>query len=61
MNISTLTTILAAMVASGIASAAPQPEFSLPENNNNTDRAGLDVSPRDYRQFISVYYFGHET
>ena len=49
------------MVASGIASAAPQPEFSLPENNNNTDRAGLDVSPRDYRQFISVYYFGHET
>ena len=41
--------------------AAPQPDFQLPEINDNTDRAGQTVSPRDYRQFISVYYFGHET
>lgn len=52
---------IVALAAATTLHAAPQPDFRLPEENANTDRAGQTISPRDYRGFVSVYYFGHET
>jgi hypothetical protein len=42
------------------AQAAPQPDFRLPEINPRSPRAGDTVSPSDYRQQITVWYFGRE-
>lgn len=50
----------AALAAATFAHADPQPSFSLPDVNANSGRTGQMISPRDYREQISVYYFGRE-
>ncbi len=42
-------------------SAEPVPDFNLPDVNATSPQAGTEVSPRDYRHRISVYYFGSAT
>jgi hypothetical protein len=38
----------------------PEPDFRLQDVNPHSPRFGALVSPRDYRQQVSAYYFGHE-
>ena len=52
--------LLALVFAPSIAIATPQPDFTLPDVNPNSIRSGEMISPRDYRQQITVYYFGRE-
>lgn len=40
---------------------AAMPDFELTDLNPNSATAGLQVSPRDYLQKVSVWYFGHST
>lgn len=47
-------------IALASAAAAPQPDFTLADVNPGSDRSGQTISPRDYQQQISVYYFGRE-
>jgi hypothetical protein len=35
------------------------PDFSLVDVNPNSARSGDHVSPRDYQQQVSAYYFGY--
>ena len=44
----------------GVRAAEPLREFVLPDLNAASDRVGDQVSPRDYTQWISAYYFGNE-
>jgi hypothetical protein len=44
-----------------LAQAVPQPEFSLPDVNPGSARAGHAISPRNYTQQITVWYFGRES
>jgi hypothetical protein len=37
------------------------PDFSLLDVNENSERKGQLVSPRDYRGQVSLWYFGHAT
>lgn len=37
------------------------PDFSLTDVNPNSPRNGQAVSPRDYLQQVSAWYFGHAT
>lgn len=41
--------------------AAAMPDFQLTDLNPNSPTAGELVSPRDYLQKVSVWYFGHST
>jgi len=43
------------------SAAPPQPDFSLPDVNANSATGGRRVSPRDYADLWSAYYFGHAT
>ena len=49
---------LVGLIMSSGLSAAPVPDFSLVDKNSTSPRSGSLVSPRDYRQQISAYYFG---
>lgn len=40
---------------------APQPDFSLHDVNPTSSRYGQAVSPRDYLEKVSGWYFGHAT
>jgi len=43
--------------------SAPLPDFSVPDINPASDRrksTALPLSPRDYLNQVSAYYFGHE-
>ncbi|MCB1098618.1 MAG: hypothetical protein KDN22_23805 [Verrucomicrobiae bacterium] len=53
---------LASLIASTalVAQAEPQPEFSLPDVNPGSARSGQVISPRQYTQQITVWYFGRE-
>jgi len=37
------------------------PDFSLPDKNLSSPRAGVTVSPRNYRHQVTAYYFGSAT
>ncbi|MEZ4649415.1 MAG: hypothetical protein R3E97_11670 [Candidatus Eisenbacteria bacterium] len=37
------------------------PDFSAPDMNSTSARFGESVSPRDYLQKVSAWYFGHAT
>ncbi len=37
------------------------PDFSLPDTNTSSPRAGQMVSPGDYLGTTSAWYFGHAT
>ena len=52
--------LLALTLAAPFAAAEPQPDFSLADVNPNSSRSGQTISPRDYGEQISVYYFGRE-
>ena len=41
--------------------AAPMPDFSLTDVNPASTTAGQPVSPRDYLQQVSGWYFTHST
>jgi hypothetical protein len=41
--------------------AQVQPEFRLPDVNQNSIRKNSQVSPRDYLLQVSGYYFGSAT
>lgn len=43
------------------SAAPPQPDFSLPDVNANSATGGRRVSPRDYADVWSAYYFGRAT
>lgn len=48
-------------VATGAAHAGtPLTAFNLNDLNPNSSRLGRTISPRDYGQWISAYYFGNE-
>ncbi len=36
-------------------------DFTLTDVNPNSTLAGLSVSPRQYQQKVSAWYFGHAT
>ena len=57
-----LSVLAAAMLPRGIQAAEPLPigAFSLADLNAASARFGQSVSPRDYGQWISAYYFGNE-
>lgn len=40
---------------------AQMPDFTLVDVNPNTATSGQAVSPRQYQQKISAWYFGHAT
>ena len=40
-------------------SASALPDFTLSDVNAGSPRTGQGVSPRDYLQQLSVWYFGH--
>lgn len=37
------------------------PDFSLPDVNSTSATYGMSVSPRDYLEQVSGWYFGHAT
>jgi len=37
------------------------PDFSLTDVNPNSPTSGQAVSPRDYLEQVSAWYFGHAT
>jgi hypothetical protein len=41
--------------------ATPLPDFQLPDENPNSPRFGQVISPRQYQEQVSAYYFGLET
>ena len=55
---------LGAMVAVALSvefsAAQTQPDFLLPDVNPASERSGQKVSPRQYQQQITVWYFGRE-
>ncbi|MGK0190525.1 MAG: hypothetical protein ACI9R3_006353 [Verrucomicrobiales bacterium] len=53
---------IAALVCGGsmVAQADPQPEFALPDINPESERSGQAISPRNYKQQITAWYFGRE-
>lgn len=57
-----LVTLLALTIGSlsTTALADPQPDFSLPDANNGSPRGSQLVSPRDYLQQVTVWYFSRE-
>lgn len=46
---------------SGPARGVPVPDFSLPDVNSTSPRFDEMVSPRDYLESVSAWYFGHAT
>ncbi len=40
--------------------AVPVSAFALNDLNERSERIGQSISPRDYGQWISAYYFGNE-
>ena len=45
----------------GEGEASPMPDFSLMDVNPNSPTKDQAVSPRDYLQQVSAWYFGHAT
>lgn len=43
----------------GAVSGAPMPDFSLEDVSENSARYGEQVSPRDYLEKVSGWYFTH--
>ena len=41
--------------------AEPAPDFQLEDVNASSATAGQQVSPRDYLEKVSGWYFGHST
>ncbi len=63
-----LSALAAIIVAAGCGKDAttnpgpdPKSDFSLADVNTTSPRAGESVSPRDYLQKVSAWYFGHAT
>jgi hypothetical protein len=50
---------LATALSSAFA-AAPLAPFALADLNANSPRVGNPISPRDYGEWVSAYYFGNE-
>ena len=48
------------LLTSGAAVGAPIASFALNDLNPGSPRTGQVLSPRDYGQWISAYYFGNE-
>ena len=51
----------AALVAGDGAGAEPAPDFALVDVNPTSTTHNQTVSPRDYVQQVSAWYFGHST
>lgn len=47
-------------LACSAAVAAPVGDFRLGDTNRWSPRVGQEVSPRQYLEQVSVYYFGYE-
>ena len=59
-----MTLVLACGPAAGPVydpSDGPMPDFSLADRNSNSPLFGQSISPRDYLEKISGWYFGHAT
>ncbi|MFN0128042.1 MAG: hypothetical protein ACKV19_15290 [Verrucomicrobiales bacterium] len=52
--------VLTLVAAGAVQAAAPMTAFSLPDLNPGSSRVGQPISPPDYREWISAYYFGNE-
>jgi len=50
----------ARLMLSGVGTDA-QPDFHLTDLNDTSSTSGLAVSPRDYLEEVSAWYFGHAT
>lgn len=48
------------LLTSAAAAGAPIAAFALNDLNAGSSRTGQVLSPRDYGQWISAYYFGNE-
>ena len=55
-----LTTLAALACVGPLSATTPIGAFALNDLNQNSIRVGQSVSPRDYHQWISAYYFGNE-
>jgi hypothetical protein len=51
---------LIALAAGPALAGTPLTAFHLNDLNPNSSRLGRTISPRDYGQWISAYYFGNE-
>ena len=50
-----------AVMAGSVTIAPPRPDFLLSDVNTTSPRSGESVSPRDYLEAVSGWYFGHST
>jgi hypothetical protein len=48
-------------VGHGLDPEQPAPDFSLLDVNPNSSTSGQPVSPRNYVEKVSAWYFGHAT
>ena len=55
------TSVDTAPVDTGLDPAAMAPDFALVDQNPNSPRVGEVVSPRDYLEQVSGWYFTHAT
>ena len=49
------------LMLSGTAGEAAQPDFHLDEVSTTSSSFDTPVSPRDYLEQVSAWYFGHAT
>jgi hypothetical protein len=52
--------VAAVVMATAVQGGTPLTAFALSDLNVNSSRLGRTLSPRDYGQWISAYYFGNE-
>ena len=55
-----LATVAVVALASAVKAAEPLAAFALGDLNMNSARVSQTISPRDYGQWVSAYYFGNE-
>ncbi len=53
--------LMTAGCVGGVDLSEPLPDFVLEDINHNSDRYGEGVSPRDYTEQVSGWYFIHST
>jgi len=55
-----LAAVAVVALVSAVKAAEPLAAFALGDLNMNSSRVSQTISPRDYGQWVSAYYFGNE-
>jgi hypothetical protein len=53
-------TAVASFLIASAGTATPLPDFQLADENPNSPRFQQVISPRQYQEQVSAYYFGDE-